>query len=206
MKKKICISLNIFIGIMSFASWIYMTFFSKSGSELASNGWESLKYFTVLSNLLNGFVCLLYSYKTLHHSESVMLKKLKLVATSCIGLTFVTVFVFLGPLFGYDKMFQGANFWMHLILPILSFISFIVLERGIHLSFQNTYLIFIPVGIYEIVYLTNNLVNGIGVWPDTNDFYGFLTWGYGIGLLIAVIILFATWMISVILGKLGKVF
>ena len=32
--------------------------------------------------------------------------------------------------------------------------------------------------IYGAGYLGNILLNGVGEWPDTNDWYSFMMWGY----------------------------
>lgn len=43
----------------------------------------------------------------------------------------------------------------------------------------------IPTLLYAIGYMLNILINGIGgPWPYTNDFYGFLNWGWGGGIAV----------------------
>ena len=42
--------------------------------------------------------------------------QLKYAATVSVGLTFLTVMLFLGPRFGYGAMFQGVNLWFHLLM------------------------------------------------------------------------------------------
>ncbi len=40
------------------------------------------------------------------------------MACVCLGLTFMTIAFFLGPIYGLFSMYQGANFWFHLIVPL----------------------------------------------------------------------------------------
>ena len=52
--------------------------------------------------------------------------------------------------------------------------------------------------------LGNNLINGIGEWPDTNDWYLFLTWGYPVGVLIFIVICAVTWLLGLAMRKLHQ--
>ena len=58
--------------------------------------------------------------------------------------------------------------------------------------------------VYGTVYLTNILVNGTGVWPDTNDFYGFMNWGLPVGIVIFACIMLAIWGIACVLRTVQK--
>ena len=53
-------------------------------------------------------------------------------------------------------------------------------------------------------YLLNNIINGIGEWPDTNDWYSFLTWGYPAGIAIFAVICAVTWLLGLAMRKLQK--
>lgn len=184
-----------------------MSVLAEHGMELSAHGFSSLKFFTVLSNLFNGGVCLAYAFrlwkeKTFGSKQ----KTVKLLATAAVGLTFLTVMGFLGPLYGYAKMFKGANLWFHLLLPLLSFFSFMVLEQEKKIPFRNTFYAVIPTALYEIGYVSNLLINGIGTWPDTNDIYGFMNWGIGPAAVIAVVILLVTWLIAAALYAGNRIF
>jgi hypothetical protein len=54
----------------------------------------------------------------------------------------------------------------------------------------------IPTAIYGSIYLVNILINGVGKWPNSNDWYGFVKWGLGVGILIFVVILFISWIMA----------
>ena len=58
--------------------------------------------------------------------------------------------------------------------------------------------------IYGAFYLGNNLINGIGEWPDTNDWYFFLAWGYPVGILIFAVTCAVTWLLGLMMRKLHK--
>ncbi|MBQ6389654.1 MAG: hypothetical protein IJH90_08600 [Mogibacterium sp.] len=51
----------------------------------------------------------------------------------------------------------------------------------------------LPMLIYGAVYLTNILINGIGVRPHSNDWYGFVKWGLPVGLAIFAGLCLITW-------------
>ncbi len=197
MKRWSIILINLFIGVMSWSSWIHMLLTTRQGQALASAGVSSLKYFTVLSNLLNGVICLIFAVSVLcGRTCSAALKTWKLTGAVSVGLTFLTVMVFLGPLFGYGSMFKGANFWMHLVLPVLTMASFVLLEGGPALSLHATFPAVIPMALYAAGYVSNVLLHGIGSGYQTNDFYGFFHWGYGMAPVVAAVIFTATWLIA----------
>ena len=204
MKRRLSIFLNLFIGVMSYAAWLWMVFAISHGGPLADGGLRSLKFFTNLSNLFHGALCLVYAARLLGSGWITRrLKTWKLVGTAAAGLTFTTVMGFLGPVFGYQYMFNGANFFLHFLLPVLSMLSFILLERGQRLPFRATLWAMVPVGIYAVGYLGNILVQGIGDWPDRHDFYGFLMWGWPTGIAIALALALATWVLAILLRALG---
>lgn len=207
MKRKIAIFINLFVFAASFGAWIYM-FADKNGGALSTDGITSLKFFTVLSNLLNGLISLIYAVWMLKNKENTIVKKtVKLVGTAAVSLTFLTVCFFLGPVFGYGMMFSGANFWLHLICPVASILSFIIFERGTEIPFKNTFFSVIPTALYAVGYLSNVFINGVGDvnnWNERNDFYGFFLFGNGVAAVIAVSILLITWAFALLMCKLGK--
>ncbi len=201
-KKNLTIIINLLIGIMTFAAWGYMGLGLGRSTALTSVNLSSLKYYTVLSNLLNGTVSLIHAVTLLRGKPvSHCLWLLRLIGTAVVGVTFATVMLFLGPMLGYGSMFQGSNLWLHLILPLLSFISFICLDGGEPLSVKDTRFCMIPTVLYEIGYLGNIMINGIGTWPVSNDFYGFLRMGYGVGAVIALAFPLITRGIALLLNR-----
>ena len=182
-KRKIW---NIVVFLIVTINWLRMVFFT-SKTMLTARGLGSLRYFTVLSNLFEGVACLLW----LHNRN----EKVKYAAAVSVTLTFVVVIAFLGPLFGYRAMFSGVSFWMHLIVPLASLYEVLFMNRE-HFDLRDNILAAFPMGMYGIYYLGNNLINGSGEWPYMSDWYGFLRWGYPIGVLFYLGILLVTYLIG----------
>ena len=194
--------LNIIIAIVVAGSWVAI-FVSSSGT-LMHNGINSLKYFTVLSNLLEGIASVIWLVSTRRNGKaSARAELLKYIAAAAVGLTCVTVLVFLGPLYGYHAMFAGGSLYMHLLTPVAAIAEIIFLSDFTYTRKDNRLVVLSPL-IYGAFYLGNNIINGIGEWPDTNDWYFFLAWGYPAGILIFVIICIVTWLLGLMMRKLHR--
>ena len=172
---------------------------------LAVNGLRSLRYFTVLSNLLEGLasviMCgeLLRVYSGAGRRPARWVSILKLAATSAVSVTFIVVTGFLGPVFGYAAMYRGANLWFHLIVPLAAVFELVFCEYLNGYEFPDALYCIAPVIIYAVWYIINILVNGVGEWPDRNDFYGFLLWGLPTGIVIFLGIVAAGWGAGILL-------
>lgn len=195
---------NILLVVLVFGSWLGVFFFG-SGS-LIQNGFGSLRYFTMLSNLFAGFTAIAWLVSTGRSEDgraSERVERIKYIAAASVGLTCAVVLFFLGPLYGYPAMFAGYNLPFHLIVPVIAILEIIFLSDAAYTRRDNL-LAVIPPLIYGIVYLANILINGIGEWPDTNDWYFFFYWGYPVGMLIYAVILTATWLIGLLMRKLQR--
>ena len=188
-KRKI---FNIVIFMIVLVTWLRMVFVF-TDVALTARGLSSLKYFTVLSNLFEGIACLIWLY---NKDEEI-----KYFAAVSVTLTFVVVITFLGPLYGYVAMFSGVSFWMHLIVPLAALFEVLFWNKE-KFDMRDNLLACVPMGIYGIYYLGNNIINGIGEWPYINDWYGFLTWGYPVGFLIYFIVLFVVFLIGFAIRKI----
>ena len=194
--------INIILVIMVLGSWIAI-FVSASGT-LMHNGINSLKYFTVLSNLFEGAASVIWLVSTRKNGKaSARAELLKYIAAAAVGLTCVTVLVFLGPLYGYPAMFAGGSLYMHLLTPVIAIAEIIFLSDFTYTRRDNRLVMLSPIA-YGVFYLGNNLINGIGEWPDTNDWYLFLTWGYPVGFLIFIVICAVTWLLGLAMRKLHR--
>ncbi len=176
-KDKIRRILNVLMAAAVFGSWGHMVF--AGGGTLSSAGLSSLKYFTVLSNLLEGFACLywLLIRRKAAGDPGQRSETLKFVSTVAVSITFLVVMTFLGPLYGYPFMFEGSNLWMHLVVPVAAILEQFFLAKG-PFGRKDNLLAAVPVLLYGAGYLGNILLNGVGEWPDTNDWYSFMMWGY----------------------------
>ena len=196
------ILINVSIAIIVPYAWLKMVFSSADG-VLVSSGLRSLRYFTILSNLLEGLASVVFLLNMKKEKHWVNL--LKYVASVSVGLTFLVVVVFLGPLFGYLFMFIGVNFWLHLIVPVLAMVEFVIYNRE-KFTVKDNLIASLPMVVYGIFYLGNIIINGVGEWPNSNDWYGFMSWGLPVGIVIFFVIVAVTYGIGLVLRKLnGKV-
>lgn len=198
---RISIVLDILVAVLVPVIWLSTLFRVGEGGTLEPVGLTGLKYFTILSNLLAGLAAQIFLY-TLHSPDTSRFRSvltLKLVAAVSVSITFLTVVLFLGPLYGYRSMYTGSNLFFHLLIPIFSILSISIGTHKTEFPKQCAYPAMLPVLIYGIVYLFNNLINGIGTWPDTNDWYGFLLWGYPVGLIIFGMLMLISYAVARVL-------
>ena len=193
MKGKLRIPVNIALAALVFWAWGGMLGGIESG-RLSATGIESLQYFTVLSNLLAGFSALAYLLCRLLNRGQRGTETLKHAAAAAVGLTMVTVFVFLGPLYGYASMFEGANLWLHLVIPVVALLEALFLAET-PLTRRESLWAVLPVLLYGVYYILRILLKA------GEDFYGFLLWGWPVGGVILLIILGVTYLISLGLRK-----
>ena len=186
--------LNVFIFVIVIINWIRMML-GLSNTGLASSGLRSLKYFTVLSNLFEAYASTMWLYKKD--------EKIKYIASVSLSLTFITVVLFLGPLFGYRIMYIGSNFWFHLIVPIIAVMEVIFLSKYT-ISKKDNLFALMPMFIYGLFYVGNIFINGVGSWPNTNDWYGFFTWGYTGGIVVFFVISLATYFMGYVIKRINN--
>ena len=207
MKKIISLIMNILIIIFGIIGTYMMFTFKGDGAGLTASGFQNFKFFTVLSNELCAVVAIAYIIFYVIKKEFPVV--LKLMAAAAVGLTFIVIAAFLTPLYANLNLYEGGNLWFHLILPLTAMVEFVLLDipesKENKIPFRYTFYSASFALIYGICYLANILINGIGVWPDTNDWYGFLNWGYPIGLCIFGFIVLMNWLMAVLL-RLGNMF
>lgn len=198
------IILNLVIVILTIIGTVIM-FTSKAGDiGLQSEGVENLKFYTVLSNLLCGLVALIFLVLKLLNKDTDRLLTLKLAAVSSVSITFSVVAFFLGPLYGFLKLYRGGNFFFHLVVPVIAMIEFVIIRRPA-ITIRHAALAAVPTLLYGLGYIGNILINGIGgPWPDTNDIYGFLNWGYPVGVIIFLCITLLSFGIALIFRKINN--
>ena len=119
----------------------------------------------------------------------------------------MTVVVLFTVVWGLSGMFNGANLWFHLVLPLVSIVEFCALDTACRLRFAATFAGVVPTALYGIGYYANIIANGVGKWPDTNDWYGFLSFG-GMDSAPAVFaaMLVATWLIALVIWGANRLF
>ena len=201
--KRIIIIDTLIVICVAYGTWLMLTR-GGDGTGLISSGLENLKYYTVLSNLFCGIVAL--AELVMHIRKSKFdFTMLKFMAATVTGLTAVIIAAFLQPAYPDLNMYQGSNLWFHLIVPIIAAAECIFTsDVASMLTFGRTMLTMIPSAVYGLFYAVNILIKGIGTWPDTNDWYGFLNWGWPVGIIIFLVIIIVTWLVSLALWMLNK--
>ncbi len=205
--------INAIAVVLVIAGLVIMFNFNPEGNELVSHGVENFKYFTVLSNVFWGLVAFsqlsfdilsVVSDKKIEGLES-RFRTAKLIATTAVGLTFFTIAFFLWPVYKLPGMYIGSNLFFHLIVPLLAMVDFVLLEGEEKIPFKVTFIAIIPTFLYACFYLANILINGVGKWPDTNDWYGYLNWGYIGGAVIFVLTILVTWLMACMLRWVSNI-
>lgn len=200
-RRVLSLAINVFIAVMVAVAW-YLLAFASDSEALAARGLYSLKFFTVLSNILLGIASLVYAIYLARCLWGELpeipraVHVLKYVATTAVGVTFLTVMVFLGPLMGYAMMFAGANLWLHLVLPVLAIVEFGFIDGIYELRLGDNLLAVVPTLLYGIFYVGNILINGVGEGASSNDWYGFTLWGVDTIPIVLLVMLIVTFLIG----------
>ena len=203
--RKVSLGVNLLIAAIVLFAWARMAFHIDEHGALSASGLRSLKYFTVLSNLLQGVAsaaCAVFLARTLRADAAEMpraLLLLKYAGATSVALTFMTVVCFLGPVYGFGSMYRGANFWFHLIVPLLAALDFCALDRAGAVSLRDSYLAVAPMLLYGAWYVINLLVNGLEKNGRSNDWYGFARGGPAMAVVAFVVITLGTWGLALLL-------
>jgi len=198
-KKKIKFCIEVLIVVLTAIGSAIMFTNTDTTTGLTDAGLSNLKYFTVLSNLFCGIVYFvdLILYLTVKKNVHFMLKYF---VVSAVGLTFAVVAFFLQPLYFGMNLYKDGNLFFHLLVPVTAMIEFMFFEgENGKIPFNNTLIPAVFTLVYGAIYLVNNLINGTGTWPDTNDWYGFLNWGLFVGILIFAAVVLLNWGIACLL-------
>ena len=207
------------IAIVGFVAgaFIYSYFPSNAGVSLMASGFSSIRFYTVLSNvllaifslpiLIGDIVCLVKKRYELPTWVSI-LKFLGVVGTT---ITFLTVVCFLAPNAaksgeGYWSMFQGPNLYYHLIVPILAIFSFVFTELNASFKLPYTPIGLVSVVGYGIFYIINYFCHLIDDGNGGYDWYGFIGDSKRPVWLVAIIMLIASYLICIVLYFLHRLF
>ena len=191
--------LNILIVVFAAVGTVIMLSNQGDGTGLASSGITNLKYFTVLSNEFCGITAALWLVFFLLGKKFPPV--LKLTAASAVALTFLIIAAFLAPMYPELDLYENANLWFH---PLTAVLELIILRTDEKIPFRYTVISALPALIYGIGYLANILLNGKGEYPDTNDWYGFLNWGYPVGIAIFAAIVLMDFAMAVLMRAVNN--
>ncbi len=217
-KQKVVVSLimNIIIFIfVIFASIVMFTgfrFMDGPNMVLTANKLGMFRFFTVDSNIFMGIISFIFIIKDIELLTGKIKeidKKyyiLKLMSTTAVGLTFFVVFTYLIPITGSVMlMLLNSNLFFHLVIPVLSMLTFILFE-GVDLKLKDTLYGIVPTIVYATYYVINILVHvENGTVAPIYDWYWFVQGGIWTAFIVAPLILLVSWVISLVLYKLNKI-
>lgn len=131
-------------------------------------GFFSLRYYTVLSNIFALVVAFLYAVHYIRNFQQKTvfvpgwLKQMKYIDCICLAVTFVVVLTVLIPMEGIQSIdhyiFGKANIYHHVFCPIVMIFAFCTLEKERKISKRDNVLAMIPTVIYAIVMMILNLL------------------------------------------------
>lgn len=180
--------LNLLIPVLVAASYVWASL-TPAEPGMLEGGWlGGLRFYTNLSNMFAGITALCYACGLRRilrgRAERVpaWLQTLALVGAAAISLTFLTVACYLAPFWLGLRLYTGASFLLHGLTPVLSILTYVLFDRYGKPKRLAWLLGAVPMLLYGIAYLLNCAINGTGVWPQTNDWYGFLNWGWPVGI------------------------
>lgn len=213
---KVSLVINIMIFIITIIASIIMftgfKFMHGYDISLQSTKIGMFKFFTVESNILIGIVALIFAIKEIElingkiDDISTKMYILKLIATTAVGLTFVVVFGYLGPISknGIPSMLMNSNLFFHLIIPVTSMINFIFFEKTNKIKFKYTFYGLMPTVLYGIFYVSNVLIHvEDGQVSKIYDWYWFVQNGLWTAVIVAPMILLITYIICLVLWRLN---
>lgn len=213
-KVQVSMVLNAFTFVLALLGTIFMITgfqFMTKDLLLSANRWESFKFFTVDSNILVGISSLLLLIQEgIHLKDKKEVPRFyyifKFVSTAAVLLTFFVTLLFLAPFseHSFFAFYQNSNLFFHLIIPILSVVSFLGFERE-KIVFKDVFYSLIPMFCYSVYYVImvfTHLKNGKATWEY--DFYGFLRWGISSVVVVIPILLIVCFVIGFILYLLQR--
>ncbi len=168
---------------------------------------ESLKYYTVDSNILMGVAALVSAVaqqrvlKGKAASVPLSVQLLKLAGTVSVTLTMLVTVFFLGPtigrVYGFFSLFAHSSLFLHLINPVASVLVFLLFERSKGIPLRRTPVAVLPTFLYGIYYVALTLRHVAGDKIEAGyDWYGFFAFGINLWGLVVTVILLLTYGIT----------
>lgn len=204
LKKAFVINILIVVLVTVATVWM-MT--SPALLALTATRLGALKFFTVDSNILVGIAALLLAVAQYRGKVVPWLYTFKLVATVGVAITMLVTVFYLGFVVstGYLSMFQGSNFFFHLIIPLLSIVVFMFFEKTDCIAFKCNFFSFIPIVLYGIYYAISVLTHmENGVVQKGYDWYQFFQIGTKSLMIVYPFFLVFAFLVSFTLWKVNK--
>ena len=216
-KVKISLVLNFLIVIFTLFATIAMftgfKFMHGYDVVLQSTKLGMLRFFTVQSNIFMAIIALVFAVLEIRFLKGKINEiptkayVLKLMSTTAVGLTFLVVFAYLGPIteYGIIAMIMNSNLFFHLITPLLSIFTLVVFERTSMIKFKYTFWGILPTFLYAIYYLINIFIHmQDGKVSPVYDWYWFVQNGVWTAIIVVPLMLLITYIITLILWKINK--
>ncbi len=165
-------------------------------------GLKNLKYFTNLSNIFATIVAVISVIRKKQKKPQMM--RLKLFATSALGLTFLTVICYLAPFVaGFPRAYRNESFIFHLLLPLAAIAEYLLCESdgGKRITAKGALITILGPAVYGTVYVIQYLARGM---VREADWYSFIVWGLPIGMCIFAVLMLITWGFSILLSKIRR--
>ncbi|MCR4562689.1 MAG: hypothetical protein K5694_05775 [Bacilli bacterium] len=204
-KYNLIITLIVDVAVFVSAAVSFFMMFFSGGGVLQARNVAIFKYFTVDSNVLLGLASLLMILVDIlllckKEINKRVFTLLYFAGATGTTLTLFTVLFFLGPVFGYPIMYVGANFFMHLLTPVLGLFRFLFLGlNGKKIDWKWSFVGVAPTLIYGIYYMINVYShNGFGN-PDY-DWYQFGKGGPVVSIFVFLLMLAATYGVAFLLA------
>ena len=208
MTAKIRISMIVnWLIIIAAAVGLGMMLFARGGAGAAGaaavskvsiwdTGFGSLKYFSVLANML-AIVASVRYFTSLTRALSGKSDQItqrahvfKYISACTLGLCLLSGLLYLSPRLGFENVMQGPRLWLDIVTPLLALGEFIFLDHGRKLPVKQTFLAMIPAVVYGIFYIIFSLATG-------RDWYGFYQLGVPMGILTMAISAVISWGIAI---------
>ena len=199
MRRIVSLLIHMAIAVITVIVVFKLTLRSDNG-VLVSAGMDSMKYFTTLSNVLQG-LCSMVMVTALigRFDKERWVAVLRWAGVTAVTITLLTVIFFLGPTMGYQHMFDGSSLWLHLILPLAAILAFVVLDRDAPLTVRHIPWAAAPMVLYAVFYTVNIALGGM-----KNDFYGFVRGNWALGAVSITVMLAADIAIAALLRWIRK--
>ena len=119
----------------------------------------------------------------------------KYASTTAIAFTFFIALLFLAPVRGLHSVYSGANFFSHLVVPVLAIVDFLIFDREGTFTLRDSLIAVIPMLAYSLFYMGNILINGL----EGNDWYGFARKGIPAAAAVLAVLTAVNWIIALVL-------
>ena len=142
--------------------------------QIEEPGYSLFHFFTINSNILSGIgaaFLIPYAIEGIRKKRFVFPKWITLFQYSgaiCTTLTMLFSILFIFPTQGPEMAFQGMNFWLHIVCPIMALLLLFMVETDVKLSVSETLFCMLPFFLYTLIYITNVVLLGeeYGGWRD----------------------------------------